>query len=88
VLAVFPRPDGYVNDFASVLEEADEIYLETFLANLERDTSAEVVVATVESLDGMSIEEYASRLFADWGLGQKDRDNGVLSTRDHQRLLF
>jgi uncharacterized protein len=78
LLAAFPRPDGYVNDSASVLAQADEAYLEDFLRTLERDTSAEVVVATVESLEGLMIEEYASRLFAEWGIGKKQEDNGVL----------
>ena len=78
LLAAFPRPDGYVNDFASVLADADERYLETFLQTVERETSAEVVVVTVRSLDGMTIEEYSYRLFADWGIGKKQRDNGVL----------
>lgn len=78
LLAALPRPDGYVNDFASVLDEASETYLETFLQTLERETSAEVVVATVTSLEGMAAEEYASRLFAEWGIGKKRHDNGVL----------
>ena len=77
-IAAFPRPDGYVNDFASILDEAAETYLESYLTTLERDTSAEVIVATVTSLDGMTIEEYANRLFADWGIGKRQKDNGVL----------
>src|SRR5688572_33269944 len=74
----FPRPSGHVNDFAQVLTEDDRVYLENFLRSIERDTTAEVVVATVTSLDGMTIEEYANRLFADWGIGKRQRDNGVL----------
>ena len=56
VLGALPEPTGYVNDFASILNEPDEEYLETFLSTLERDTSAEVVVVTVRTLDGMTIE--------------------------------
>lgn len=74
----FPAPAGYVNDFASVLDEAAEAYLETFLQALERETSAEVALVTVTSLDGMTIEEYAQRLFASWGIGKQQDDNGVL----------
>ena len=76
--AAFPSPSGYVNDFALVLTEDDRAYLERYLRAVERDTTAEVVVATVTSLDGLSIEEYASRLFADWGIGKSASDNGVL----------
>jgi uncharacterized protein len=78
LLAQFPAQTGYVNDFASVLDDAAEAYLETFLGTLERDTSAEVVVVTVASLEGMTIEEYANKLFADWGIGKALQDNGVL----------
>jgi uncharacterized protein len=78
LLAAFPRPDGYVNDFAAVLTDDDEAYLEGYLRTLETDTSAEVAIVTVTSLDGMTIEEYANRLFADWGIGTKHLDNGVL----------
>ena len=76
--AAFPRPLGHVNDFAGVLTEDDRSYLENFLRTLERDTSAEVVVVIVTSLDGLPIEEYAVRLFADWGIGDAAKDNGVL----------
>jgi uncharacterized protein len=76
--AAFPRPSGHVNDFAGVLTDEDRAYLENFLQTLERDTTAEVVVATVTSLDGLTIEEYAERLFRDWGIGDAAKDNGVL----------
>jgi uncharacterized protein len=88
VFAAFPRPDGYVNDYAAVFTKADEAYLEEFLRTLERDTSAEVAVATVTSLDGMSIEEYANRLFAEWGIGKAKQDNGVLMlVAPHERAV-
>ena len=48
------------------------------LAGLERDTSAEVAVVTIETLGGHPIEEYAAGLFERWGIGKKDKDNGVL----------
>lgn len=76
--AAFPRPSGHVNDFAGVFTDDDRAYLENFLRTLERDTSAELVVVTVTSLDGLTIEEYAVRLFANWGIGDADKDNGVL----------
>jgi uncharacterized protein len=78
VFAQFPAPAGYVNDFGGALDESAEEYLETYLGALERNTSAEVVVVTVVSLDGATIEDYASRLFAAWGIGKAQSDNGVL----------
>ncbi len=45
---------------------------------LEEETSAEVAVVTLDSLDGYSIEDYSARLFQDWEIGKKEKDNGVL----------
>ena len=45
---------------------------------LESRTSHQLVVATVPSLGGRSLEDYANRLFRAWGLGGKDRNDGVL----------
>lgn len=74
----FPKPTGRVNDFAGVLDESVEVELDRLLDDLERKTSSEVAVAVVRSLDGMSVEEYANRLFKAWGIGQAKQDNGVL----------
>jgi len=73
-----PRPIGRVNDFAHVLSSSARTQLESLLRALETETSAEVAVATIGSLDGISIEEYATRLFKEWGVGQAALDNGVL----------
>jgi uncharacterized protein len=73
-----PQPDGYVNDFANVLEESAETDLEGFLGALESDTTVEIAVATVPTLGGTTIEDYTNRLFAAWQIGQAQRDNGVL----------
>ncbi len=72
------KPTSYVNDFAEVLDESGQAELELQLSNFEKDTSNEVVVVTVNSLDGDSIENYANELSREWGIGQKDKNNGVL----------
>ena len=74
----FPKPTGRVNDFAGVLDASVEAEIDQLLADLERKTSSEVAVAVVRSLDGMSVEEYANRMFKAWGVGQAKQDNGVL----------
>ncbi|MGD9905953.1 MAG: YgcG family protein [Vicinamibacterales bacterium] len=73
-----PTPSGAVNDFANLLTEADEARLARRLDDVERATTAEIAVVTVPSLDGLTVEEYATRLFAAWGIGQAGTDNGVL----------
>ena len=74
----FPKPAGAVNDFANIINPATKSELERRIEELEQKTSAEIAVATVQSLDGMSVEEYANRLFKEWGVGQARTDNGVL----------
>ncbi len=73
-----PRPVGPVNDFANVLSSSARTRLESLLKSLEDETSAEIAVVTIGSLGGISIEEYATRLFREWGIGQAALDNGVL----------
>jgi uncharacterized protein len=76
--ASLPKPSGYVNDFAGILDAPTRATLEQRLKDVETRTSSEIAVATVKSLDGMSVEEYANRLFKEWGVGQEKKDNGVL----------
>ena len=76
--AAFQRPHGYVNDFAHIVDAATAAELDRLVRDTETKTSAEIAIVTVKSLDGMSVEEYASKLFAEWGIGKKARDNGVL----------
>ena len=78
LVAGFPRPQGFVTDAASVLTDAVKAEAESLIREAERKTTAEIAVATVPSLDGLSVEEYATRLFAEWGVGKKAVDNGVL----------
>ena len=74
----FPRLTGRVVDQAGVLSPAVEADLTTRLAAAEARNGAQVVVATVKSLQGYEIEEYGYRLGRAWGLGQADRDNGAI----------
>ncbi|MDO8472672.1 MAG: TPM domain-containing protein [Dehalococcoidia bacterium] len=74
----YPAPKGWVSDYAGVLSADAVSRLTDRLSTLEKDTSAEVAVVTVDTLDNNSIEEYAAGLFQFWGIGEKDKDNGVL----------
>ena len=73
-----PKASGYINDFADLLDGHARVALEQRLKDVEAKTSSEIAVATVTSLDGLSVEEYATRLFKEWGVGQEQTDNGVL----------
>jgi len=69
---------GYVNDFADLIPGDTEAQLENTLRQFEQETTVEIAVVTVFSLNGDTIEDYAARLFEQWGIGKKDVDNGVL----------
>ncbi|MGC8916385.1 MAG: TPM domain-containing protein [Thermoanaerobaculum sp.] len=73
-----PYLSGRVNDLAGLLDEATRQKLEERLKSLEQATGAQVVVLTIPSLDGESLEEYSHRVASTWKLGQKGKDNGVL----------
>ncbi|MBO9502947.1 TPM domain-containing protein, partial [Brevundimonas sp. A19_0] len=74
----FPELTGRVVDQGNLLSPAKEAELETRLAALERDTTDQVVVVTLQSLEGYDIADYGTRLGRHWGIGQADKDNGVL----------
>ena len=75
-----PRPDPprLVNDLAGVLSPQEEAELERKLVAYDDSTSNQVAIVTITTLDGYPIEEYAVRLFRDWGIGNKSTNNGVL----------
>jgi uncharacterized protein len=74
----FPPLTGRVVDRADLLSPAVEQQLSEKLAAHERATGEQVVVATINNLGGLSIDQYGYRLGRHWGIGQKGKDNGVL----------
>ncbi len=74
----FPPLSGRVVDQARLLSPEAETALTAKLEALERDTSDQLVVVTVESLQGQEIETYGYQLGRAWGIGQAEDDNGVL----------
>jgi len=77
--AEIPSPTTYfANDFANVISQSTEEKIERLGLQLQEKTTAQVVLVTIESLDGDDIDSYSNRLFEKWGIGQKDKDNGIL----------
>ncbi|MEG0114986.1 MAG: TPM domain-containing protein [Hydrogenoanaerobacterium sp.] len=77
--AALPEHTGqYSNDFANVLSDETKEYINNNGAALEKATKAQITVATVTSLDGQSVEEYALELGRKWGVGGKTQDNGLM----------
>ncbi len=73
-----PPLKGRVNDYASMLSPAAARSIEAKLAAFEQETSNQVVLLTINSLEGDTIEAFAIRVGEAWKIGQKDKGNGVL----------
>src|SRR5262245_58918825 len=74
----FPQLTGRVVDEAGVLDGATRASLEQKLAAFETKTTGQIVVVTLKSLQGTSIEDYGYQLGRHWGIGQKDKNSGAL----------
>src|SRR5215470_13404481 len=74
----FPPLTDRVVDDAHILSAREREALVAKLAELETKSGIQLVVATVNSLQGEEIEPYANELFRTWKLGEKAKNNGVL----------
>ncbi len=77
----FPKPMNpprLVNDFAGILSPQEQASLESKLRRYEDSTSSQIAIVTVTGLGDWHIQEYATRLFEQWGIGKKGKDNGIL----------
>jgi uncharacterized protein len=72
------KPQGYVSDFAGVVDAQSRSVLDQYSANIEKATGAQMAFVTIPTLQGEPIEDVANDLFHAWGIGQKNKDNGVL----------
>lgn len=73
-----PAPQRLLNDFAGVLEQNESARLEQKLEQFARETSTQILVVTVEDLQGYDAGDYAFRLGEKWGVGQRENDNGIV----------
>ncbi|WP_223276265.1 TPM domain-containing protein [Sphingomonas daechungensis] len=74
----FPKLTGRVVDQAELLRPEQELDISSKSQTLEAQTGRQFVVATVKSLDGLPIEDYAYQLGRRWGIGQAKEDDGVI----------
>ena len=74
-----PRPDRYFNDYAGVVSKEAALRFNEQLAQFERETSNQVVVAVFPKMQSDSdVADYTQRVAQAWGVGQKERRNGVV----------
>lgn len=68
----------YVADYADVLLPETEAYIVAYNNSLASQTGAQLVVVTLDFLDGTDIEDYSTQLFNEWGIGDAEKNNGLL----------
>jgi uncharacterized protein len=73
-----PVGDIYVQDFANVLTETERVELINLGRSIEDQTTAQIAVLTVETIGDRTIEEFANEAFRQYGIGNKQENNGVL----------
>ena len=73
-----PQATSYVSDFARVIDPAAKEQIEQLCQELETKTGTQLAVVTLDSLHGDPIEDFAVKLFEQWGIGKKDKSNGLL----------
>jgi uncharacterized protein len=74
----YPQLSGFVTDNANMIDPSYEAKITQLAQEIEKDSTVEIAVVTVESLEGESMEMYAVKLFEEAGIGKKDKDNGLL----------
>lgn len=73
-----PNPPRLVNDAANVLSPEQVEILEHKLVALDDSSSNQIAVVLIKTLGDYAIEDYAVKLFREWGIGNKKTNNGVL----------
>lgn len=72
------KPQGYVSDFAGVLDAQAEARLTALCKEVDQKARAQIAVVTIRSLEGAPLEEFSHRLATRWGVGHKGDNRGVL----------
>ncbi len=72
------KPAARVNDYAHVIDAPSLASIEGTLARFESESSTQIVVVVIPSLDGGAIEDLSVKIIEKWGIGQKGKNNGVL----------
>ncbi|HHT37624.1 MAG TPA: TPM domain-containing protein [Firmicutes bacterium] len=77
VAAAFPKPVGYVNDFAGILNSGSRAHITAIAESLAEEQGIELAVVTISDIGDEILENYAVDLFAEWGIGGPE-DSGIL----------
>jgi uncharacterized protein len=84
------KPQGYVSDFAHMLDPQSRARIEDYCGQVERTTGAQMALVTIDTLNGAPIEDFTGELFRKWGIGKKGQDTGILyllAIKDHKQRI-
>jgi uncharacterized protein len=76
--ARYPKPEGYVSDFAHVIDAASRSQIEAYATSVEQATGAQMAFVTIPSLEGEPVEDVANTIFRAWGVGEKGKNDGIM----------
>jgi uncharacterized protein len=77
----FPEPSGVVNDYSDIFKEEEEKILTEIIDQYKAKTSNETAVVSIDNYEPYTnLVEYNKDLFNEWGIGQKEKNNGLLIT--------
>ena len=72
------KPEGYVSDFARVIDPQSKQSLERYCGAVQNSTGAQIALVTIPSLQGEPIEDVANTIFHAWGVGARGKSDGVM----------
>ena len=72
------QPQGYVSDFAGVVDSRSREALERYCRTVETQTGAQMALVTLQSTQGEPVEDVANTIFRAWTVGQKGENNGIM----------
>jgi uncharacterized protein len=86
----YPTLNGYVTDNANILTPQEKLSLSNRIASIENSTSVEIALVTVQSTNGETLSQYATKVGDTNGVGKKGTDNGivVLVSFENERGIF
>lgn len=73
-----PPKNGYILDQTRTLTKEDVQKMNRMGFELQQKTKAQIAVLIIPTLDGEDVTEYANKVFRSWGIGEKDKNNGIL----------
>ncbi|MDD4569666.1 MAG: TPM domain-containing protein [Tepidanaerobacteraceae bacterium] len=82
-----PSENLYVFDYANLIDDSDEQEMRKIAKVLDDKTKAQIVVVTVNDLSGMELEDYSLKVLRNWGIGDKEKNSGLLILVNKESLV-